>query len=69
MVIPGVVQAIDMFDKEIMLLAKKTGVSIETLNTVHFSKKNVFWSSLFNILIARWIWWSTPNMTPYEISE
>jgi hypothetical protein len=28
MVIPGVVQAINMFDKEIALLAKKTGVSI-----------------------------------------
>ena len=27
MVIPGVVQAIDMFDKEIALLAKKTNVS------------------------------------------
>lgn len=27
MVIPGVVQAMDMFDKEIALLAKKTNVS------------------------------------------
>ena len=27
MVIPGVVQAIDMFDKEIVLLSKKSGVS------------------------------------------